>query len=268
MADSWKNSSDLSGASDVSAAGRWPAHVVLSHADGCVRVGTMRVKAAPAWGEKHAPSLFAGEATSPVHHSDSDGFETVEDWKCVEGCPVKLLNEQSGTLTSGDLLPGHKRGEGVTSYGGGGGVVAKPYGGDTGGASRYFTTFPPFAYFPKCDRADREKGCEYLPKRDVDPARAPGSDGRESPRAGAGRKAKRRNHHPTVKSTDLMRWLVRLVCPPGGIVLDPFAGSGSTGVACSAEGFRFIGLELSEEYAEIARARIVGDAPLFNVGGG
>ena len=65
-----------------------------------------------------------------------------------------------------------------------------------------------------------------------------------------------RNMHPTVKPTDLMRYLVRMVTPPGGTVLDPFTGSGSTGRAAMLEGLRFIGCELSHEYAEIARARI------------
>jgi DNA modification methylase len=65
-----------------------------------------------------------------------------------------------------------------------------------------------------------------------------------------------RNMHPTVKPTDLMRYLVRMVTPPGGTVLDPFTGSGSTGRAAMLEGMRFIGCELSPEYAEIARARI------------
>ena len=64
------------------------------------------------------------------------------------------------------------------------------------------------------------------------------------------------NNHPTVKPTDLMRYLCRLVTPPGGIVLDPFAGSGSTGKAAALEGFRFIGIEREAEYVEIARARI------------
>lgn len=64
------------------------------------------------------------------------------------------------------------------------------------------------------------------------------------------------NIHPTVKPTDLMRYLCRLVTPPGGTVLDPFMGSGSTGKAAMLEGFRFIGCELSPEYLEIARARI------------
>lgn len=64
------------------------------------------------------------------------------------------------------------------------------------------------------------------------------------------------NTHPTVKPTDLMRYLCRLVTPPGGVVLDPFMGSGSTGCAAVREGFRFIGCELSPEYFQIADARI------------
>ena len=64
------------------------------------------------------------------------------------------------------------------------------------------------------------------------------------------------NHHPTVKPQHLMRWLCRLITPPGGIVLDPFAGSGSTGVAALSEGFEFIGVEVDPEYVQIARARL------------
>jgi len=64
------------------------------------------------------------------------------------------------------------------------------------------------------------------------------------------------NLHPTVKSIALMRWLVRLVTPPGGRVLDPFMGSGTTGCAAALEGFTFTGIELDAEYLEIARARI------------
>ena len=64
------------------------------------------------------------------------------------------------------------------------------------------------------------------------------------------------NNHPTVKPLDLMRWLVRLVTPPGGIVLDPFSGSGTTGCAAKAEGFRFVGFDSDAHYCEIANARI------------
>jgi site-specific DNA-methyltransferase (adenine-specific) len=66
----------------------------------------------------------------------------------------------------------------------------------------------------------------------------------------------RANHHPTVKPTDLMRYLCRLVTPPDGIVLDPFMGSGSTGKAAILEGFQFIGIDMTPEYVDIARARI------------
>jgi DNA modification methylase len=64
------------------------------------------------------------------------------------------------------------------------------------------------------------------------------------------------NHHPTVKPTDLMRYLCRLITPPNGTVLDPFTGSGSTGKAATLEDFNFIGIEQSAEYVEIATARI------------
>ena len=66
----------------------------------------------------------------------------------------------------------------------------------------------------------------------------------------------RRNHHPTVKPTDLMRYLCRLVTPPGGTILDPFMGSGSTGRGAALEGFHFIGIEREPDYLAIAKARI------------
>ena len=66
------------------------------------------------------------------------------------------------------------------------------------------------------------------------------------------------NNHPTVKPVELMRYLVRLVTPPGGLVLDPFCGSGTTGIACKLEGFAFHGIELNPEYAALARKRISG----------
>jgi len=64
------------------------------------------------------------------------------------------------------------------------------------------------------------------------------------------------NKHPTVKSTKLMAYLIRLVTPPGGTVLDPFMGSGSTGVAARDEGMQFVGIEQEREYFEVARERL------------
>jgi site-specific DNA-methyltransferase (adenine-specific) len=266
MDNSWKNSSDLSGASDVTEAGRWPSHLLLSHSENCQRVGNKKVKAAPAWNDNRPPSLFTGKETSPVHHADADGTETVADWECVENCPVRLLDEQSGVTRNGGQNATSDRSSSMHDGGLGPNREPTQFAGDEGGASRYFTTFPPFFYTAKADRADRERGCEHLPVKSGGEltGRTDGTDGLNSPRAGAGRKGGRRNTHPTVKSTDLMRWLCKLITPPGGVVLDMFAGSGSTGVACSAEGFRFIGIELDPDSVVIAKARIVGDQPLFN----
>jgi site-specific DNA-methyltransferase (adenine-specific) len=115
-----------------------------------------------------------------------------------------------------------------------------------------------FFYCAKASKADRDEGCDKLQERSAGECvdRVEGSAGMESPRAGAGRTSGSRNHHPTVKPTDLMRYLCRLVTPPSGIVLDPFMGSGSTGKAAMLEGFAFVGIEREAEYIDIAKARI------------
>jgi site-specific DNA-methyltransferase (adenine-specific) len=83
-------------------------------------------------------------------------------------------------------------------------------------------------------------------------------DGREGRSQGERTDGKARNHHPTVKPLALMRYLCRLVTPSNGLVLDPFCGSGSTGIAALQEGFRFIGIDNNAEYCEIAKRRIYG----------
>ena len=125
--------------------------------------------------------------------------------------------------------------------------------GDTGSAARFF-------YCAKADRADRNAGLDGMPEKPL-----LWSSGEQNPGAFQSPNTKRaaQNNHPTVKPTDLMRWLCRLVTPPGGIVLDPFMGSGSTLKAAELEGFSAIGIELEAEYIEIARRRIAADAPLF-----
>jgi DNA modification methylase len=96
----------------------------------------------------------------------------------------------------------------------------------------------------KASKAEREAGCDELPIRNDLLYSHP------SPRL-------RRNIHPTIKPLALMRWLVRLTVPEGGLVLDPFAGSGTTGVAALLEGRRFLGIEREGEYVDIACARLV-----------
>jgi site-specific DNA-methyltransferase (adenine-specific) len=122
---------------------------------------------------------------------------------------------------------------------------------DAGGsAARFF-------YAAKASRAEREHGLDALPRGIVDPTRELDSAGRDNPRTGAGRSGEgRANIHPTVKPVDLMRYLTRLVTPPGGLVVDPYAGSGTTGVAAIHEGFRFMGAEQDTAHALIAVTRI------------
>ena len=112
---------------------------------------------------------------------------------------------------------------------------------DSGSAARFF-------YCAKASKSDRDEGCEGL--EEVKGHSNYGSIQEFSSNP------PRRNHHPTVKPTDLMRYLCRLITPPNGLVFDPFTGSGSTGKAAMLEGLRFVGAELSPEYIEIARARI------------
>ena len=118
---------------------------------------------------------------------------------------------------------------------------------DSGSAARFF-------YCAKASKRDRNEGLDgFEAKRDHD-GRADGGVGGDNPRNRTNNE--KLNHHPTVKPTTLMQYLVRLVTPPGGTVLDPFMGSGSTGKACAYEGFDFIGIDQSAEYVAIAQARI------------
>ena len=125
------------------------------------------------------------------------------------------------------------------------GRVPGAFHGDTGSAARFF-------YCAKASKADRNAGCEHLEAKQYS------HDGRETTIENAYQRnnSVAQNNHPTVKPTELMRYLCRLVTPPGGLVLDPFMGSGSTGKAARLEGLRFVGCELSAEYLKIAQARI------------
>jgi site-specific DNA-methyltransferase (adenine-specific) len=137
------------------------------------------------------------------------------------------------------------------------------FAGDSGSAARFF-------YCAKASKDDRDDGCEGLEERvagvgDVDessgrdstkPGNQYGEGSRRRVEAGLSPTMPRRNHHPTVKPTALMRYLCRLITPPGGVVLDPFMGSGSTGLGAWREGFRFIGIEREAEYFTLAIHRL------------
>ena len=155
--------------------GRWPANVVLSHTGRCELVETI--------------------------------------WRCASGCPVRLLDEQSGALRARGNKTPTKRGKSISTSFLSDGESPTDFG-DSGGASRFF-------YTAKADQEDR--------------------DG---------------SRHPTVKPTDLMAWLVRLVTPPGGVVLDPFLGSGPTAWAAREYELQVVGIELDKTYLEDAVRRL------------
>jgi site-specific DNA-methyltransferase (adenine-specific) len=119
--------------------------------------------------------------------------------------------------------------------------------GDKGSAARFF-------YCPKASKSDRDEGCEgFDPKRESDRNKTDGV-GDDNPRNRTNKL--RANFHPTVKPTELMRYLCRLITPPKGLILDPFNGSGSTGKAALLEGFSYLGIELNLDYIKISEARL------------
>jgi len=160
---------------------------------------------------------------------------------------AKALDEQSGELGK--------------SKGGNAGVLSnKVYGkyateknnqgtgfGDKGGASRFF-------YCAKASKGERNAGCEGLEEKDREMMSQMGQG--NTPQQTAHQNKPQQNFHPTVKPISLMRYLCRLVTPKGGIILDPFLGSGTTGIGAIMEGFGFVGIEKEKDYIKIAEARM------------
>ncbi len=165
-------------------------------------------------------------------------------------CPVRMLDEQSGILTTGAMNgvyrntlmknnPGTRNGQDIH-------LKQKA---NSGGASRFF-------YCAKSSRAERNAGCEGMEAKAVE-----GMGGNEylGITSAGNRSATTKNHHPTVKPLALIEYLCRLTkTPTGGIVLDPFAGSGTTGLACLNTQRKFILIEKKLKYIKIAKARIRG----------
>ena len=161
----------------------------------------------------------------------------------------EMLDGQTGTLKSGALRSDQYKdpsGKNGSMFAGAGAYEHKGYAPDSGGASRFF-------YCAKASRAEREAGLEDFAPATVSDGRAKAADN-----AYQRGKTERKNKHPTVKPISLMRYLVRLITPPGGVVLDPFCGSGSTGCAAMLEGFEFVGIDLDSDnvFCDIATARI------------
>ena len=173
--------------------------------------------------------------------------------------PANLIHDGSDEVVA--LFP-QSTSSGGTAGGANGSVYANGKGiphpsffnyGDTGSTARFF-------YCAKANKSDRNEGLEEFDlKREADRVSDDGVGG-DNPRNRTNKL--KLNHHPTVKPTNLMRYLCRLVTPPKGVVLDPFTGSGSTGKAAILEGFNFVGIERDAEYCQIANARIAAVADI------
>lgn len=212
--------------------GRWPTNLLLSHGEGCREVGVTAAMRNVETGGRGSSTRKSAYGDGVNGRSTTSVAETVPAWDCAPDCPVAELDRQSGDRPGMSGGGKHR-----PDYAGGmfGGVDSGDTArNDSGGASRFY---PTFRYVPKAPRAMREEGL----------------------RAAEG---ERGNDHPTVKHDDLMRWLCRLVTPPGGVVLDMFCGSGSTGRGALKEGFRFIGIDAEAHYVEIAEQRIAAVAPV------
>lgn len=191
--------------------------------------------------------------------------ETEEEWKirCESGpeqqeslrklqelgrWPANVIHDGSDEVVA--LFPDTKSGSGVKNTRQSNGNLFSAhtrtdefFAGDSGSAARFF-------YCAKASKRDRNEGLDGFEDK-ARPTMGNGIGGQPNQQI-----ENNKNHHPTVKPTDLMRYLCRLITPPNGTVLDPFMGSGSTGKAAMYEEFKFIGIEMTDEYLPIAKARI------------
>jgi DNA modification methylase len=194
--------------------------------------------------------------------TDGQTFDTTQGrWPAniiLDPYTAELLDEQSGISKAGIAVKRNSAGNNIFSN------DLKPTGedlgyGDTGGASRFF-------YVAKASKKDRNEGLDELEGKEIG-AKGNGLartcstcgssvlDGCDCPDR-TFVNPERKNFHPTVKPTSLMEYLIKLVTPPNGTILDPFTGSGSTGKAALLSGFKFIGIELTEEYLPIIEGRL------------
>lgn len=225
------------------------ANNVLKHGVGALNIDATRI------GTEELENGFGGIPNGANNFIGStkerkrDGSNTVVGrWPAniiLDEFTAELLDEQSGISKS---TPSQKKDttHAAKIYGKGLGNWSGSSHNDAGGASRFF-------YVAKANKRDRNEGLDELPEQ-ILTGRDEGQDDRQVPYKTRSNPVK--NIHPTVKPTALMQYLIRLVTPPNGIVLDPFTGSGSTGKAALLENKRFIGIELTAEYLPIIEGRL------------
>lgn len=244
--------------------GRFPANVLLSHHEDCKVVG--EVEDTFASNDPEAGHYQTGE-TFVVgvgkNYKQKKATITTPVYECADDCAVKILDEQSGTtkgsgkptITQANIpgipVPAAARTGRIPKAKEG--LITTRNVGDSGGASRFF-------YCAKVGKKERNAGLDNFEEKEVcygyktDSESVKNRDKKGD--IGLNKVKIRKNTHPTVKPIKLMTYLTKLITPPNGKVLDPFMGSGSTGMACVMEGFDFVGIDMDEEYVEISKARI------------
>lgn len=223
---------------------------VLAHGTGALNIDGCRIEGqdVPAGRSRHGGGLMEG---SSFQMPDSVSSMPAGRW------PANLIHDGSdevlaafpqapGQMAKASTSDTQRAGQNVYGDMARGSNGAEPRA-DTGSAARFF-------YCAKASKADRNAGLEREPFKPG--GMVSNTSGQHLTRRDGDAPGPVANHHPTVKPTELMRYLCRLVTPPGGTVLDPFTGSGSTGKAARLEGFGFIGFELDPDYVAIATARI------------
>lgn len=216
------------------AGGRWPTNTILGHTPHCRQVGTVDEDITINTFDNGAKPF--GDAVGEPYTSTTN-TTTTAIYECADNCPIALINEQSGEVgaaapASGPTYSGHHKSGSMAGAFKGMGDQPAVFHADTGGAARMYPNMewgnldlPPILYSAKAKKSER-----------------PHVDGVAS--------------HPTQKPLKLMRWLIRLVTPNGGVILDPFAGSGTTLEAALLEGKNAIGIELLTEHAPLINERI------------
>jgi site-specific DNA-methyltransferase (adenine-specific) len=235
------------------------AENVLTYGVGGLNIDASRIGTEVISVHNAPKGTFAGGDAERV--SDTDSYRQHEGrWPAniiLDEYTAELLDEQSpkaGGGTGKEINAGNFGKNGV--YGNANGAITNSYA-DSGGASRFF-------YVAKASKRDRNEGLDELPEQ-ILTGRDEGQDDRQVPFKTRSNVVK--NIHPTVKPTALMQYLIRLVTPPSGIVLDPFAGSGSTGKAAILENKRFIGIELTADYLPIIEGRLQHAVETMNTQG-
>ncbi len=228
--------------------GRFPANVILSHHPDCILKGTKEIDS-----NSHYPEMDVqgygknmGGKTDYIKEGERVKKEIVEDYDCHPDCPFNFFpHSTSGEMDSISQGKNH----GIYGKFNGKQVTAKK---SEGSAARFF-------YSPKPSQSERNAGCDNLELGQAPAsARSTPAEGRENALG-----KPRRNHHPTVKSLSLMSYLIKMITPPNGIVLDCFAGSGTTLIAAKKLDFDYIGIEQNPDYIKIAERRIHDEIGLF-----